>query len=46
MKTIMLTATLVASILANALAVQAAPQKAGKLDGYKLFEDIANRSGG
>ena len=44
MKTIILTAALVASILASALTVQAAP-KSAPLDGYKFFEDIANRSG-
>lgn len=46
MKSIIIATTLVASILANALAVQAAPQKREKLDGHKLFEDIASRSGG
>ncbi len=45
MKTIILTTTLVASILAGALTVQAAP-KASPLDGAKFFDDIANRSGG
>ena len=39
------TTTLIASILASALTVQAAP-KAERFDGAKFFEDIANRSGG
>ena len=45
MKTIILTTTLIASILASALTVQAAPT-AERFDGAKFFEDIANRSGG
>lgn len=44
MKTITLAAILVASILANTLAVQAALRKE-PFDGHKFFEEIANRSG-
>jgi len=43
MKTLTITAALIASILASALTAQAAPRHQ-LLDGYKLFEDIANRS--
>lgn len=45
MKSFILATTLVASILANAIVVQAAPQKTERFDAAKLFEDIANRSG-
>lgn len=44
MKTIILITTLVASILASAFTVQAAP-KGEAFDAAKLFADIANRSG-
>ena len=44
MKTIGIVTVLVASILANAIAVQAAPRKEA-FDGHKFFEEIANRSG-
>lgn len=44
MKTLILTTTLVASILASALTVQAADRRMS-FDGAKFFDDIANRSG-
>jgi len=44
MKTLAITATLVASVLASALTAQAAPRHQ-PLDGWKLFEDVANRAG-
>ena len=44
MKTLILTATLVASVLASALTATAAERKPA-FDGYKFFEDISNRSG-
>jgi hypothetical protein len=43
MRTLAITTALVAAILANALTAQAAPRHE-RLDGYKLFEDIANRA--
>ena len=44
MKTLILTATLVASVLASALTATAAERRV-PFDGYKFFEDIASRSG-
>ena len=44
MKTLAITTALIASILAGAFSASAAPRKE-HLDGYKLFEDIANRGG-
>ena len=44
MKTLILTASLVASILVSAIGVQAAERPA-RFDGAKFFEDISNRSG-
>ncbi len=44
MKTLILTASLVATILASALSVQAADRKM-TFDAGKFFDDIANRSG-
>lgn len=44
MKTLVLTATLVAAILANAIGAQAAPRSM-PFDAAKFFEDVANRSG-
>ena len=44
MKTLILTATLVASILAGALSTHAADRRM-PFDGGKFFEDIASRSG-
>ena len=42
MKTLILTATLVASVLAGALTSHAADRKP-TFDGYKFFEDNSNR---
>ncbi len=44
MKTLILTTTLVASILASALTVQAADRRM-PLDGAKFFEEVARQSG-
>ena len=44
MKTLVLTATLVATVLVSALGAQAADRRA-PFDGYKFFEGIASRSG-
>jgi hypothetical protein len=43
MKTLVITASLVASLLAGALSVQAADRP--HFDAQKLFDDIANRAG-
>ena len=43
MKTLIL-AALAATVLASAVSVRAAERPA-RFDGYKFFEDIANRSG-
>ena len=46
MKTIILATALVASILANVVAAQAASRgQPQPFDGVKFFEDIANRGG-
>ena len=42
MKTLVLTATLVATVLASAFGAQAADRRA-PFDGYKFFEDVASR---
>lgn len=44
MKTLIVTTTLIASILASALTATAADRKM-PFDGAKFFEDISNRSG-
>jgi hypothetical protein len=44
MKTLVLTATLVATVLASALTAQAASRQV-PFDGYKFFDDIASRGG-
>lgn len=44
MKTVILTATLVASILAGALSANAAERRV-PFDGAKFFADISNRAG-
>lgn len=44
MKTLILTASLIATVLAGALNAQAA-SKPMPFDGAKFFEDIASRSG-
>ena len=43
MKTLILTASLIASVLAGALSANAADRPA-RFDGAKFFEDISNRA--
>lgn len=43
MKTLILTASLIATVLAGALSAQAAERPA-RFDGAKFFADVANRS--
>lgn len=44
MKTLILTATLVASVLASALSASAADRKP-TFDGYKFFQEVERNSG-